>query len=102
MDTPESRRQRTGGIPAESLLADGDDRDRAATMEMLQERVETTETVERRGLSVAEDPRIHRGSSNAHRTDINGIVQLPKSGGHRRQPVEAETINLRENVSHRS
>lgn len=102
VDPPESRGRRAGGIFAKSLLDHGHDRDRATTVEMLQERVEKTSTIEGRRLPIIANVETHWRSSRAHWTHIDWILQFSKNHGYREQWVETETINLCENVSHHS
>jgi len=67
VDSPESWRQRSGGVSAKGLRAGGNDHCRAAALEMLQKRFETTAKSEIGGLSAAEGTEIHQESDEAHR-----------------------------------
>lgn len=96
MDPPESRRRRPGGVSAKGLRAGGNDRRRAAAVEMLQKRLEEAATSEIGGLSAAEGAEIRQEPDGAHRGYSGETVRLSKSHRYRGQRMGTHAFDLRE------
>lgn len=94
VDPSESRRSRSRTVLAKGVRSGGNDRDRAAALEMLQKRVEKTAASEIGGLSAAEGTEIHRRSVEAYREHSDEAVRFSKSCSHRGQRLGTYASDL--------
>lgn len=83
VDPSESRRSRARGVSAKGLRAGGNDRRRAATVEVLPKRVEEIAEDGIGGVSAAAGIGVHRGPDRARGGHSDEAVQFSQSRRHR-------------------